>query len=204
MSLIKGRGWFFLLFFFLAPFLFADESPLPDHAQIRYKLLGRNKGTEELYIKKDKIRSITRIKTARTQSAIAIDLLSIVDGIDIVVVDLNQKYGTRLPNRYKKTYSEMSEEEQKAFKWEILLGLPQETHYENIGKEMILGKECTVIRVRNKALKMKVWVWNDLILKWQLTTPFKLKKVATSVDSESPLNDEIFQIPKEITVEKKI
>ncbi len=204
MSFVKAGGIFFLFcILFEAKPLLAEEYPFPPHVQIHYQIEGEGSGSEELYIKENKIRSIISIKTPENNSAIAIDLLSIIKGTDIIVVDLNQKYATQIPNRFKKNFTQMSSEEKKVFKWEILSGLSPEIPSQSLEKETILDKECNVINIENKVLKMKVWQWKDLILKWEIQSPLKITKTAISLDETSPINDEIFEIPSEIKIEEK-
>ncbi len=201
---MKAGGLFFLFCFLLETKpLFAEEHPFPPHVQIHYQIEGEGAGSEELYIKENKIRSIISIKTPENNSAIAIDLLSIIRGTDIIVVDLNQKHASQIPNRFKKSFDQMSQKEKTIFKWEILSGLSPEIPSQSLGKEAILDKECNVITIENKALKMKVWQWKDLILKWEIQSPLKIIKTAISLDETSSISDELFKIPADITIEEK-
>lgn len=193
----------FLVFIVNAISSLADDYPFFSNASLRFKLQGKNEGSEELYIKGNKFRSITRLKTNPAQSVIVVDLISIFEGPYVIIVDLNQKKGIRVPNRFRKPYEQMTIEERKVFKREVLFGIIGEDQYKEIGKEMILDKKCDVIQLEIKNFNMKLWIWKDTVLKSEITGPVIFYKTVISIDTETPISEDIFKIPSEIKIEDK-
>ncbi|MBI1883422.1 MAG: hypothetical protein HYS08_04355 [Chlamydiae bacterium] len=203
-SLIFNIIFYLFLLLLLQDPIYAEDLSFLGHAFIEYKLTGKNEGSEELYIKNNKIRSITRLNTSVHTSTIVIDLLYMIEGSDIILVDFNQREGSRIKNSFDKSVSEMTDEEKRIFKREILTGLPRQSEFEDLGRETILGKDCLILKAQLKEITMKIWIWNDLVLKSEMTGSITFSKVATQIDTSSPISKDLFQVPLDIKIKEKM
>lgn len=189
-----------IIVFLLIPFFTVKAEPPFSSAEIHYRLVGKQEGVEDLYIKEKKMRSITTMKTPEGESLIVIDIMSISDGKYLTIIDLNQKIGVKLGNPFKKEFDEMTPDEINEFHRKMLLGVTDYQDLREIGNEEVLGKNCKIYEVTTDKFDNRLWVWNNLILKSEMTGTVTFKKVATDLKINKNIPDSLFVIPQEIEV----
>ncbi|MDP8219260.1 MAG: hypothetical protein P9M03_11120 [Candidatus Theseobacter exili] len=202
-------GLFFLAFFLLFPcFLFVSNAFSQDTQPfnsviVKYKLQGKNAGSETLYVKGNNVRSITNFITEKGVPIVLIDMLTVDNGQNLYLIDLNQRTGVKLSSKANKSYAEMSSDEIQKYREDNLLGIPEALSALQLGEEKVLGRVCTVYEIPSDKISTKIWVWKNLILKSEIRGAVLFDKVAHDIKINPVISDEVFKIPEEVKVEEK-
>jgi len=184
---------------FLPKCFASSESPFKN-AQVQYRLMGIRKGTENLYLKEKNMRSITSMNSPKGESLIVLDIMSISQGDELIIVDLNQKIAIKQKTIFTKKFNEMSSEDIIKYHRRMLLGIENLKELKKIGKEVVLGKECIIYKVLKGETTNKLWIWNNLILKSEMNGSQPFNKIAVDLKLDTEMPDSLFIIPPDIEI----
>lgn len=185
-----------------------------------------SKGIEVVYIEGDKVAKVTKMTVPGPKGKIKnVEALRIITPEYVYMIDLIGKNGIKLDNskKYGKVaYSNLSEEEKKAFHERMerrgiisleLLGLGKK-----VGTDTILGRKCDVYEYGKKlspkemmtALQagqdpfyMKSWIWSEAkiplkVVSEQMGSLNEL--VATNIKVNVKIPDSQFKVPSDVKV----
>ena len=91
-------------------------------------------------------------------------------------------------------------EEINIFHRKMLLGVEDYQELNKIGNEEVLGKDCAIYEVKTDKFTNKLWVWNNLILKSEMSGSVAFEKEAVEIKINDKIPDSLFQIPSEIDI----
>lgn len=202
-------GLFILAFFLFFPCFLCVSNAFSQDAQpfnsaiVEYKLQGKNAGSETLYVKDNNVRSITNFITEKGVPVVLIDMLTVDNGRNLYLVDLNQRTGVKLSSKANKSYAEMNPDEIRKYREDNLLGIPKALSPLQLGEEKVLGRVCTVYEIPSDKISTKIWVWQNLILKSEIRGAVLFDKVAHDIKINPVISEEVFKIPEGVKIEEK-
>ncbi len=68
-----------------------------------------------------------------------------------------------------------------------------------LGNEDIAGKSCKIIQFNDKGTDGKIWIWNNIVLKYEIKTNGQtISVIAVKVQDSPSFADDFFEIPSDI------
>lgn len=177
-----------------------DEGRSYDTAKINYQWRGNIVGTEDFYAKGNKRRSEIHTVTTVDGKETKQDMLIINDGEYIYKIDLNSKLALKESNPFKEELKTKSPEELKSLRKKMALYLNESDELPKpTGKAHLAGKDCDIYTLGNSTTKC---LWDEQVLKTELVVDSgKTIQEATKVQVEMDLDDSLFTLPEDVTVQ---
>ena len=162
---------------------------------IEYKLSGNTKGKETLYFD-DHGRMEARYTEAETSMlGMTSKQNSLTIRVDTILysIDLNEMTGTKMTVSFDP--SKMSKAEQK--EWEEWgKEMMEDLGFEKVGEGKILGKNCEIW----EGMGTKVWVWESLTLKSEVSLMGEWINEATDINLNVKVDKDKFKIPEGVEI----
>lgn len=162
-----------------------------EHGIIVYSLSGSATGKETLYFDQFGARQ-SRQKTAQTPRYGNTVTVTLNLGVDIIFYDPDKNLGQKKTDEIlKKVMDSRKDDDQNLLSMEVLSALGAQKS----GDETFMEKSCEIW----EAPKLKAWVWNGVLLKYEQDLPDgKVIYAAQSVDETTPVDENLFIVPERV------
>lgn len=161
-----------------------------DHATVEYEISGAEKGKEILYFDQWGIRQ-ANYKSAETLKSGFANTINFNFSGDIMFVDPNKTLGQK---KQDVIFKKLLADPQAISKGLLSLQSVEISGGKKIGEENILNHACEVWNI--SALKTKLWLWQGIIMRSEVTTDQGVVKYnAIKIDEVTVIDEAIFTVP---------